>query len=323
VEERTSQSASVAIVSAFALADLPRLIEQLHRLPKTLGLYVGSYGINGHAAAQVHGLPGGRYAPMFTVPYPDQWGARELAAVAVPRDQRPPFRIVVDAVTKLSPAERVHIGTELGRRQRDEIEAARAEGVAIETWQFDEIHGECAGAAGAPMREFTAAILRGLAGGGPGAAHASLTGIVWMARGAMALITERSDGNATFWRSVGGASRFLVGEEYPSFSLGVAQAVARYGGGRKALAGSTGERRALAPRYVVGVTPGWRIGPNLGLGGKTPGQSRDEVNKWRDAYLRERRLDGPAGFAVFDWTAENAAEAVVHDTVSALARVLG
>jgi hypothetical protein len=227
----------------------------------------------------------------------------------------------VAALNRLSTRQRIRTGLTIGRRFRDHIDAKREQGVEVETWQFDEIHGECASPAGRPVREFTAAMLRGLGGGGPGAAHPYLPGIVWVAHAAMPLIDERADRERTrFWRTLANAALFLAGEEFPSFGLAPETAAARYGSGQQALARSRGYRRLLAARYVVGITPGWRRVP--GLGGRTPRMTRADVNIWRGAYLRLRSESGPRGFAVFDWTHENAAQAVVRDTVASVRAVL-
>ena len=309
------------IAAEFALADLPALLRELARLPPGGPLYIGSYGINDSASEQIHELPNAAYAPMFTIPSPPAWDSDSLQPAAGPRAPRAPFRDVVAALGRMSARRRISTGLSIGRRFRDRIADARARGIEVDTWQFDEIHGECVGAAGRPVRQFTAAILRGMGGGGPGAAHSFLPGIVWVAHSAMPLIEERSDPErARFWRSLANAALFFVGEEFPSFRLSPATAAAQYGTGQRALARSRGYRRALAPRYVVGITPGWR--PLPGLGGKTPRMTRSDVNEWRNSYLRLRSQASPAGVGVFDWTHENSARIVVRDTVMALQRVV-
>ena len=80
-------------------------------------------------------------------------------------------------------------------------------------------------------------------------------------------------------------------------------------------------RRALAGRYVAGMTPGYRIGH--GYGGNVDGLSRAEVNRWRNGYVAERARLGLAGFGEFHFTHENSRTTVMQDAARAVARGMG
>ena len=77
-------------------------------------------------------------------------------------------------------------------------------------------------------------------------------------------------------------------------------------------------RRALAGRYIAGITPGYRIGH--GYGGNVQGLSRGEVNRWRNGYVAERARIGVAGFGEYQFTHENSRAFVMRDVARAVAR---
>ena len=148
-----------------------------------------------------------------------------------------------------------------------------------------------------------------------------MKGWVWATRAALRLASRPVDRELTaFWRQLGRASFRLVGEEYPDFVGDPARAARTWSDGQRALASGGPVRRALAERYVAGMSPGYRIGH--GLGGNVGGLSRAEVNRWRNAYIAERARQGVAGFAEFHFVFENSRTTVMRDQHRAVARGL-
>ena len=66
-------------------------------------------------------------------------------------------------------------------------------------------------------------------------------------------------------------------------------------------------RRALARRYLPGLTPGYDVRANLG--GNVHRRPRPQVNRWRATYVQERARSGAAG--------GNSPPGVMHDVLSA------
>jgi hypothetical protein len=79
-------------------------------------------------------------------------------------------------------------------------------------------------------------------------------------------------------------------------------------------------RKTLARKYVAGMTPGYHLA--RGLGGNVHGWSRPQVNSWRAQYVDQRARDAAAGLGEFDFRFGNSAQAVIHDTLSAIVEVL-
>jgi hypothetical protein len=261
---------------------------------------------------------------MFPIlPHPYYWERRRLA----PKDDaklQPRFRGEIPAFSRLprlSPDDRLRWGVELGGRFRDAIRAARSEGVAIETWQLDEIMAECAARGGLPLRHFVRGVLRGLHLGRRPLGDGRIQGLVWMAHTAFPLARRRPHLElSTFWRQLNLSALRLIGEEYPDF-VGDPRAVARvFGQGQRDLAAGGPVRRALARKYVAGMTPGYRLG--VGIGGNVRHLPRAEVNRWRETYVRTRADAGVVGFAEFTLRFENARATVLRDVTSTLARHL-
>jgi hypothetical protein len=219
---------------------------------------------------------------------------------------------------RLSSKARVAWGVELGRRFRDELRAASRAGVAVGSWQLDEIQAEAAGRHGREHRELTRGAVRGLLLGRPALGDRSRQGFVWWAHTAFTLprrtITPELE---AFWRLLQRACLGLVGEEYPDFSGPPAAAARAQAAGQRALRGGGPVRGALARKYVAGLTPGHHLAP--GLGGNTHGLSREAVNRWRAAYVRARAAAAPAGFAEFNFRYENSRAHVLHDVLATLA----
>jgi len=274
----------------------------------------------------VHQLPNGRYAPLFHIQPGFFWERRRLSKpdektllahnprsgpLAGPLPQLP-------QLLRLPTARRVGWGVELGARFRDTL---RASAIA-DTWQLDEIVAECAGPQGRQYRELTRGVLRGLTFGRAALGDGTSQGLVWWAKTALVLPSRPVTPElAAFWRMLGRACRGLIGEEYPDFvgdpNAAAAQA-ARLGQERLRRGGPV--RRALARKYICGLTPGFRLEP--GLGGNTHGLSLAEAERWRGAYFRTRAASGVAGFAEFNFRYENSRQSVVSELLRELTAVL-
>jgi hypothetical protein len=302
---------------------VPILLAEVRRarLPGDVAVYMGSYGPNEIVARQVAKLARGRYAPMFALN--EDWFRQQRRLP--PEDKRlVPKRLSgeVPPLRRLgSTSARVSWGVELGARYRDLVRAAGDRGTQVDAWQLDEIVPEAAGAAGRPVREFTRGVLRGLLFGRPALGDTVMRGFVWVAHTALGIarlpITPEL---TTFWRTLNRAALAYVGEEYAPFE-GAPRAVARrYASGQRALAAGGPVRRALARRYVPGMTPGYDTSANLG--GNVHDWPRAQVNAWRAAYVEERVRSGVAGLAEFDFRFRNSEPVVIHDVLSALAAAL-
>jgi hypothetical protein len=282
--------------------------------------------VGSELAAQV-AAAGYRYAPMFQVAPGWYWQQRRLP----PKDERrllgsrsgrlagpmPPL----PELLRLPPATRVTWGIELGRRFRDELRAAVRAGTEAASWQLDEILAEAAGSQGRRYRDLTRGILRGLVFGRPALGDPPQQGLVWWAHTAFALARRALTPElAAFWRILNRAAFGLIGEEYPDFAGNPAAAARSQAAGQGGLQRGGPVRRALARKYVAGLTPGYRLSP--GLGGNTHGLPRAEVNRWRDQYVQAREAAGVAGFAEFTFRFENSSPRVMQDVLRTLARAL-
>lgn len=309
------------VFSYFDLDTVPRLIQALAAsgMPATTRIHVGSYGVNGLASDQIRRLEGGRYAPMFKWTRTAAWNGRNLP----PADEDkidPALRGPVPPDSRLfalSARQRIAWGVEIGRRYRDTIRNARREGIRVDMWQFDELSREVAGSRA--RRELVRGILEGLTDGRRPLGDRETKGWVWSTREALRLAAlQPTPELSSFWLRLNASSFRIVGEEYPTFVGDPARAARTWSDGQRALAGGGPARRALAGRYVAGMSPGYRLG--VGLGGNTRGLSRAEVNRWRDGYVAERAHLGLSGFGEFALVGLNARQFVLNDVARAVAR---
>jgi hypothetical protein len=317
-------------LSYFAPAELSRLLAAARsaQLPPRARVYVGSYGVGAEIGAQIVDA-GYRYAPMFELRPGWYWEHRRVSK----RDERTLLSASSHAarlagplpalpeLLRLSSTARVNWGVELGARFRDELRAATRTGVAVSSWQLDELLAETAGAQGRQHRELARGTLRGLVQGRPALGDRSQQGLVWWAHTAFTLpgraITPEL---SAFWRILHRAALGLVGEEYPEI-VGDPVAAARFqSAGQRALRRGGPVRQALARKYVAGLTPGYRLAP--GLGGNTRGLSREAVNRWRETYVQTRAASGLAGFAEFNFRYENSRVRVMQDVLRTLSRAM-
>jgi hypothetical protein len=217
--------------------------------------------------------------------------------------------------------ERLAWGRELGRRFRDEVRLAEAEGVRVEAWQLDELVTELSGGQGRQWREFTRGVLHGLNFGRSELGDGPRIGFVWASRRGLHIARLRVDAELrAFWRALASATFGLVGEEYPPFSGNPEVMAQGNAAEQRELARGGSIRKELAERYVVGMTPGRHLA--AGLGGNVNGWPPTEVNRWRAKYVDERERIGVAGFGAFHFRFGNSAEQVMKDTLTGLARGL-
>ena len=313
-----------ALFSYFELDDLVRLMEAIDAsdMPAGARIHVGSYGVNFDASALIRSYPGGRFSPMFKAESRTiGWERRNLTRDEERRVSRRFSGRVPDLpeLLRLSPAQRTGWGVEVGQRYRDTIRHARRLDVVVDSWQLDELGTQLAGPQGLQHRQFVRGLLQGITFGRTVLGDKEMKGWVWATRGALRLASRPVDRELTaFWRQLRRASFRLVGEEYPDFVGDPARAARTWSDGQRALAAGGPTRRALAERYVVGMSPGYRIGH--GLGGNVRGLSRAEVNRWRNAYIAERARQGVAGFGEFHFVFENSRTTVMRDAARAVAR---
>jgi hypothetical protein len=269
---------------------------------------------------------GYRYAPMFHLMPSWYWERRRVSHDEEPalpaRSQSlagplPP----IPELLRLPSARRVTWGVELGARFRDEIRAAKRAGVAVNTWQLDEIPAEVARSQGRKWREFTRGVVRGCLFGRPALGDRPRQGFVWWAVTGFSLPRLRVTPELTaFWRILNRACIGLLGEEYPDFAGDPRAAARTLASGQLGLLRGGPVRKALGRKYVAGMTPGYHLLP--GLRGNTHGLSRAEVNRWREGYVRARAAAGVSGFAEFDFRAGNNRARVMQDVLHTLARHL-
>jgi hypothetical protein len=313
-----------ALFSYFELDDLPDLIDAIAAsgMPAGTRIHVGSYGASGIADPLVHTLPRGRYSPIFKAHGRTQaWERRRLTPAERRRVSRRFAGRIPDepVLLRLSSAQRYRWGLELGRRYRDTIRHARRAGVRVDLWQLDELGTQLAGSQGRQFREFVRGILQGLNLGRRVLGDRQSRGFVWSTRRTLRLASlPVTPELSLFWLQLNAAAFRLVGEEYPNFVGDPARVARAFADGQRALAGGGPARRALAGRYIAGLTPGYKVGH--GYGGNVAGLSRAEVNRWRNGYIAERARLGVAGFGVFHFVDQNSRPVVMRDVARAVAR---
>jgi hypothetical protein len=318
------------VVSFFGRAAQAAIIERLAagKRPPGTGLLVGTYGINEEVAAAVGTIAGAAYAPMFSLDprqtartragrHLDPASAKKLDqtyAGALPPDS-------VDKQKRLVGSDHRNWGLELGRRFRDRLRSERAAGIDAAAWQFDEILGECGDQAEPNhYRQFVGGVVRGLAQGRTELGDQPEPGVIWAAWSAMQALPPLTitPELQTFWLDVGAAARVLAGEEYVTFDGDPASRASEYAKPQQALARSGGKARmGLANRYVVGMTPGWKLGG--GLGGNIHGWPLSKANAWRSQFIAARMsAQRPSGYAQFSFIDENAIKDHVHAGIDSL-----
>ena len=322
------------VLSYYASNHLPRLVNALNAasVPEGTPVYFGTHYGSGvpskrRKSAQVaeSAVPNGRYAPIFPIHPSWFWERRrvlpaEVGVLAQAGDGAYAGRMPGwGSLMRSSSARRVRWGQELGRRFRDRMRDKARKKVEIATWQFDEILSQVAGPGGRRHRDLTKGILQGVTFGRPMLGDAEKPGIVWMAHRGLRLAARPARGDlADFWATVDRASLAFVGEEYADFTGPAARAAASQSTGHRAMRRAGDARGSLAGKYVVGMSPGYKLGQSLG--GNVRHHRRGRVNAWRDAYIASRARQGVAGFGEFNFRSSNSRTRVMNDVLAALAR---
>ena len=330
-----SAARPVGLVSYYQSVQLPKLVHALRgtRPPRRSRIYVGNYWGSprrrgggprrGPALPRPDTLLGPRYgyAPMLSIRRGTFWERRRLSQRTDTRLRRlgqARHRGRIPSLHRLRrrpPASRVAWGRELGRRFRDRIRNKRRGGTRVTTWQFDEVVSEIA--RDGRRRTFIRGVLQGLAYGRRSLGDRKMRGFVWIAGGARRLTRARGGGELRrFWYTIDRTALRLVGQEYPPFTGSARSAAGQHAGMQRLLRRAGGSRRALARRYIVGMSPGHRS--HAGLGGNVRYASRGRINRWRRAFVRRRARMGAAGFAQFDFTSSNGRKRSMRDALRAL-----
>jgi hypothetical protein len=169
-------------------------------------------------------------------------------------------------------------------------------------------------------RRFVGGVLRGLAEGRFELGDQPEKGFVWVAWSALQALPglRISPELQLFWEDIDAAARFIVGEEYPPFRSDPVKIAVASAQPQHSLATCGGQiRRALASRYIVGMTPGWKIGG--GLGGNVYKWPLAKVTDWRSRFISSRTAaHTPAGYAQFYFAEENALADHVDNAIEAL-----
>ena len=297
-------------------------------MPRATAIFAGTYGVNQATAEAIKNLPGGAYAPLFSIQPTTsrrEYAGRKLARVELaeldPSYAGPiPLR---SPKTPLPVHDHVAWGRELGARFRDALRAGGAT-----DWQFDEILAQVVvGARADEYRLFTTGILDGLRFGRPELGDRPRRGIVWAARATLEplprLPAPTGSPLARLWAAVNHAARLYVGEEYVAFDGDPAAAAEASAAGQRGLRAGGPARRALGRKYVVGMTPGFHP-DHASLGGNVHGWSETRVNSWRDRFVHARNTAAPvAGFAQFNFTRANRNPTHMRDAIRAAARGAG
>jgi hypothetical protein len=295
----------VALITNFSKTAFPRILSQIATEPgpPVADWYIGTYGISKPMAEKI-AAKGFKYAPVFAIQ------PHTSAKVRAERRVRKAEAALLDPAFAgkipgsgaiIPPTKRRAWGIELGQRYRDYMRKQRAADVLIDTWQFDEILGQCASSAA--YRAFVGGILRGLTEGRPELADSTEKGFVWFGFRALSDLPDPgfSDEVARFWQEVTRATLFLVGEEYPFFRGSVTTAARDRARGHQRLVGGL---RALERKYICAMTPGWKSSP--GLRGNVDHQPPDFVTDWRQRFIDARiARQRPRGYGQFSFTKEN------------------
>lgn len=316
-----------ALIAAFSKSALPGILAEIAAGPQPpiADWYVGTYGIDPADARKIH-RKGCRYAPVFGIQPSTSAGFREGRKLPAADEAKlePTFKGPIPGDEVIPPEKPRAWGIELGRRYRDAMRKRRRRGVQIDSWQFDEILGQCASSA--ENRAFVGGILRGLAEGRRKLGDRLERGFVWTAFTALTGLPgpTASAEIGQFWRDLERATLCLVGEEYPFFRGNAASTAGTLSQGHRRLAGL---HPRLAQRYVVGMTPGWLISDGL-RGNPPPRRTIATVTTWRQGYIEARiGQQRPSGYGQFNFVGDNvdpgplkAAVASLHFASEQLAR---
>ena len=211
------------LFSYFELDDLTRLMNAIagSGMPAGVRVHVGTYGVNREASITVHTYGLGRYCADVQGRGADGGLGAAHAHAEEERKVGRRFagRVPDEAVLlRLSSAQRIAWGVEVGRRYRDTIRHARADRDHGREWQLDELGTQLAGSRAGSTVSSSAACSR--ASRLVGACSATAR-----ARAGSGRRDERSTSPrlpvtaelSAFWQQLDRASFRVVGEEFPNF----------------------------------------------------------------------------------------------------------
>lgn len=292
------------------------------RRPRDTQVFLGTYGISPEDADAIKNaaILDVHYAPTFHL-------ARGVAedkllrkrprppAGSPPLDQKFAGPIPVHSQGRLLPTSLPRLwGIELGRRFRDQLRTAQKTRPSIVCWQLDEIPPEIdrkEDARAPQFRAFVGGVVRGLAEGRLRLGDKVLPGFVWVSAKALNAMPGLSLADRSvqkFWEDLDAGAKCLVGEEYPRFfklkeaamgkSLAAPQTALRAPGNT--------HRKALADRYIVGMTPGWQKPDTSGLGGVVDSKELAVVTAWRNKFIAARaKAQKPRGYGMYYFNETN------------------
>jgi hypothetical protein len=344
-------AAPVLLVHLYSQKALKQILPVLAQGQRPAGtVFLGSYGINRADAVLIKAQGAGAlYAPTFHLAPQENAALRDARPTPVPAAKdlhkqfagklpSPATQFSATANKRLPRQDPRGWGLELGRRFRDQLETQRAvlkathahlpesQRPTIAGWQLDEIYSECRlqSAEGRAYRQFTGGVIRGIAEGRTEFGHKPEQGFIWLGGHALTPLPALSLANddvRQFWEDVDAGAKYLVGEEYPlPLHLTPAQAGAHFAQGHIALTSHASPHcKALAKRYIVGMTPGWKRGTvdDAPLDDATPVA---KVKAWRRAFITNRtKKQKPAGYGQFSFDAANVkAPERVDEAIAAL-----
>lgn len=314
----------VLILSYFTPEELAPMLRSAAKagFPAGSRVIVGTYGVSKETALKVKaaGSMFG-YAPMFTLDNENMLEKRRLdeASEKTLGGEDGQLAKTIPPLTRvltMAPAVRRNWGLELGRRMRDNIRAARKAGAPIASWQFDEIRSQCASSQA--YREYSEAVLNGLANGRKKLGDSPMRGVIWIANKALPLAGARGADIDRYWAVLDKTASWIVAEEYPVFSGSAAQKASAAYEFQKDLRKAGGARGRAAGKYLAGLSPGY-LSLELGVGGVQGGTGRFKVRDWRQDYIRARACEGVDGFGIFNFMGGNAKPIVIADVINDIA----
>jgi hypothetical protein len=283
VPRASRKNPAPAIFANYARSELPLIIDAARRVPPKNPAVIGTYGINKEDADAIHKLPNGKYAPVF---------------VLVRKKAPSLFEGIPELKDCKTWKEGFDAGKEIGLRMRDRIEAAKAQGVQIDSWQLDELWPSLGDNDDPTRDQIGREYIRGaIEGISRGRNDELMQGYVYVAK--FNKLAERGNEGEIkrMWATMDRACLGILGEEYPPFRGDPATAAERHAHGVDLVRGYGEHGANVAAKYIPLLTPGFRGAPSLG--GRQPGQTVAQAEAWQDKYTDLRTAQGAAGIGFF------------------------
>lgn len=273
------------------------------RLPEGTPVYLGTYGVGAADSQAAQSIPGGKYAPIVTPQakqYPVRRLAPDLAAKLPPSRAR--YSGALPPLSELAPGQRFEWGVEMGQRIRDQLRAAQAGGIKVQSFQLDEVwpSASAGGQKTAETLPYMSGVLQGVRLGRPILGDRPMTGLVHLAHPVALASLPHDAAFNTFLDELDQTASQVIGESYVSFSGSPQAAAARQMAAARQLLGDGPHGKSLAAKYMVGLTPGNKPLPSLG--GRVAGQTSSEEAQWRVQFIQSLVREGAAGISEYNWT---------------------